>query len=186
MGEFSIGDKVKQLRCFHGLTQEELADRTDLSKGFISQLERDLTSPSIATLMDILEALGSNLPDFFSESTEEKIVYSPKDTFVKISEGAEEEGGYELRWLIPNAQKNRIEPILVTLEAGARFEEHDAHEGEEFGYVLAGQVTIIIGERRVRAKKGDSFYFRPTARHWIENNGKRPAEILWVASPPTF
>ena len=50
----SIGDKIKRLRLRLNLTQEELADRTELSKGFISQLERDLTSPSIATLMDIL------------------------------------------------------------------------------------------------------------------------------------
>ena len=56
-----IGAKVKELRVQKGLTQEELADRTELSKGFISQLERDLTSPSIATLMDILQALGSLL-----------------------------------------------------------------------------------------------------------------------------
>ena len=58
-----IGAKVKELRVQKGLTQEELADRTELSKGFISQLERDLTSPSIATLMDILQALGTDLKD---------------------------------------------------------------------------------------------------------------------------
>ena len=62
-----IGAKVKELRVQKGLTQEELADRTELSKGFISQLERDLTSPSIATLMDILQALGTDLKDFFNE-----------------------------------------------------------------------------------------------------------------------
>lgn len=187
MSEINIGEKIKQLRNLHGLTQEELADRTELSKGFISQLERDLTSPSIATFMDILEALGSNPTDFFSEKVQEKIVYTPEDTFEKIF--ADEEGlggGYELRWLIPNAQKNRLEPIIVTLEPGTCFEEHDAHEGEEFGYILNGQVTIVLGERRVRAKKGDSFYFKPSARHWVENRGKRPATVLWVATPPTF
>ena len=70
----SIGEKIKQLRIKLGLTQEELAARTELSKGFISQLERDLTSPSIATLMDILEALGTNIRDFFNESIQENIV----------------------------------------------------------------------------------------------------------------
>ena len=64
-----IGAKVKELRVQKGLTQEELADRTELSKGFISQLERDLTSPSIATLMDILQALGTDLKDFFKATT---------------------------------------------------------------------------------------------------------------------
>ncbi len=60
-----IGEKIKRLRIQNSLTQEELADRCELTKGFISQVERDLTSPSIATLADILEGLGTNLKDFF-------------------------------------------------------------------------------------------------------------------------
>ena len=63
-----IGKKIKELRVMKGLTQEELADRSELSKGFISQLERDLTSPSISTLVDILQCLGTDLKEFFSES----------------------------------------------------------------------------------------------------------------------
>ena len=62
----NIGNKLKELRVQKGLTQEELADRAELSKGFISQLERDLTSPSIATLVDILQVLGTDLNEFFS------------------------------------------------------------------------------------------------------------------------
>ena len=57
--EMDIGSKIKELRVVKGLTQEELADRAELSKGFISQVERDLTSPSIATLSDILQCLGA-------------------------------------------------------------------------------------------------------------------------------
>ena len=60
----NIGEKIKILRKKNGLTQEELADRCELTKGFISQIERDLTSPSIATLVDILESLGTNLQEF--------------------------------------------------------------------------------------------------------------------------
>ena len=78
-----IGHKIKQLRIKLGLTQEELAARKELSKGFISQLERDLTSPSIATLMDILEALGTNIRDFFNESIQENIVFPAEDIFVQ-------------------------------------------------------------------------------------------------------
>jgi transcriptional regulator with XRE-family HTH domain len=72
----NIGEKIKRLRVKKSLTQEELADRCELTKGFISQVERDLTSPSIATLVDILEGLGTNLKDFFNETVEEKIVAS--------------------------------------------------------------------------------------------------------------
>ena len=62
-----IGSKIKELRMKNGLTQEELADRSELSKGFISQLENDVTSPSISTLEDILQCLGMTLNEFFAE-----------------------------------------------------------------------------------------------------------------------
>ena len=71
-----IGNKIKRLRLKIGLTQEELANRCELTKGFISQIERDLTSPSIATLVDILDTLGTNLKDFFNENEQEKIVFT--------------------------------------------------------------------------------------------------------------
>ena len=72
-----IGEKLRRLRIQRNLTQEEMADRCELSKGFISQVERNLASPSIATLTDMLECLGSDLKTFFSEAEqEEKIVLS--------------------------------------------------------------------------------------------------------------
>ena len=71
----NIGEKIKALRVANGLTQEELANRCELTKGFISQVERDLTSPSIATLVDILESLGTNLKEFFNETEEEKLFF---------------------------------------------------------------------------------------------------------------
>mgnify|MGYP000131542298 CR=1 FL=1 len=78
-----IGSKVKRLRQANGLTLEELANRSELTKGFLSQLERDLTSPSVATLEDILEALGTNLQEFFSEKEAEQLVFK-QDDFLKI------------------------------------------------------------------------------------------------------
>ena len=78
-----IGAKIKRIRLSNQLTLEELANRSELTKGFLSQLERDLTSPSVATLENILEALGTNLKDFFSEDEDEQIVFS-KMIFLKI------------------------------------------------------------------------------------------------------
>ena len=79
-----IGEKIRRLRMELQLTQEELADRTELTKGYISQVERDLASPSIATLVDILEALGTTLGEFFSdEKSDEKIVFKQDDVFIK-------------------------------------------------------------------------------------------------------
>ena len=78
-----IGSKLKEIRTLKGLTQEELADRAELSKGFISQLERNLTSPSIATLTDILQCLGTTLGEFFNETPEEQVVFGKADYFEK-------------------------------------------------------------------------------------------------------
>ena len=167
-----IGEKIKRRRVSLGLTQEELAARVELSKGFISQVERDLTSPSIATLTDILEALGMSLADFFSqEDTNEKVVFGADDVFVKEDEDA----GHSIHWL-----------ILVTLQSGGKTWEQDPHEGEEFGYVLLGGITLHIGGETFKVRKGSSFCFKPTAVHYISNDTKREAKVLWVSTPPSF
>ena len=174
-----IGNKIKDLRNKKGLTQEELADRCELSKGFISQLENDLTSPSIATLMDILQCLGTDLKDFFTDRTEEQVVFGEADYFEK----QDEELRNMVEWIIPNAQKNMMEPIRVTLAAGGSTYPHG---GEEFGYVLSGTIYIVLGDRTLKAKKGESFYFRPDTNHYIKAGEKTGAVFLWVSTPPNF
>ncbi len=177
-----IGSKIKGLRLMHGLTMEDLADRTELSKGFISQLERNLTSPSIATLMDILSCLGTDLKEFFSDSASAPVVFDAEDAFVKD----DEETGYSVSWLVPNAQKNDMEPILLTIAPGGSFVSHEPHAGEEFGYVLSGAVTLTLGRQKLKVRHGSSFYFKSSMTHEVHNPGKTPAKILWVVSPPSF
>ena len=178
-----IGSKIKRLRVRLGLTPEELAARTELTTGFISQLGRDITSPSIATLMDILEALGTNVSEFFSDREADAVaVYAADDMFLK----EDEEAGVTIRWLVTNAQKNALEPILVTLRPGASTEPDDPHEGEEFGYVLSGTITLLCGEQKHRVRRGDAFYFRPTGVHYLVNSGKTEGKVLWVSTPPSF
>ncbi len=175
-----IGSKIKNLRVLKGLTQEELANRAELSKGFISQVERDLTSPSIATLIDILQCLGTNISDFFNDTDDDQIVFGKNDYFEKT----DVELNNQIQWIIPNAQKNIMEPILLTLEAGGSTYPDNPHEGEEFGYVLQGSVTLHIGAKTLRAKKGESFYFTSDKKHYITS--KSGAVLLWVSSPPSF
>ena len=177
----NIGEKVKELRIQKGLTQEELADRSELSRGFISQLERDLTSPSIATLVDLLQCLGTDLKDFFNDTEEEQIVFANQDYFEKIDETLHN----KIEWIIPNAQKNIMEPIRVTLEPNGSTYPDVPHEGEEFGFVLSGNISIHVGKKVYRAKKGESFYFTPTSNHYITSN-KTGATFLWVSTPPSF
>lgn len=176
-----LGEKIKDLRLACELTQEELADRCELTKGYISQLENDLTSPSIATLIDILSALGTNLKEFFSDiESEEKICFGKNDFIEKVAEG------YTLNWLVPNSQKNAMEPVHITLNAGAATDEDFPHEGEEFGYVIKGEIVLVLGKKRVKVKKGESFYYTANKVHGIINKTNKEAEFIWVSSPPTF
>ena len=175
-----IGNKLKELRVLKGLTQEELADRSELSKGFISQLERNLTSPSITTLMDILQCLGTSIGEFFNEAPDEQIVFGKQDYFVK----EDTEYKNEIKWIIPNAQKNTMEPIYLTLQAGGSTCPDTPHEGEEFGYVLQGTVSIHLGNKTYKAKKGESFYYIADKTHFLSS--KNGAVLIWVSSPPSF
>ena len=163
-----IGKKLKGLRIMKNLTQEELADRAELSKGFISQIERNLTSPSISTLMDILQCLGTDLKEFFSDSEDSQIVFRKSDYFEKT----DAELKNTIQWIIPNAQKNIMEPILLTLEKGGQTYPDNPHEGEEFGYILSGSVEIHIASQVFKAKVGESFYFQPKYKHYI-------ASLIW-------
>lgn len=178
----NIGYKIRELRIQKGLTQEELADRSELSKGFISQLERDLTSPSIATLVDILQCLGTNPEEFFTNTSLEQVVFKKTDYFEK----RDNELHNKIQWIIPNAQKNMMEPILLTMEPGGSTYPDNPHEGEEFGYVLNGSITIYIGTTSFKAKKGEAFYFTPNKKHYIIASDKKGASLLWVSTPPSF
>lgn len=177
-----IGKKIRELRTLNNLTQEELADRSELSKGFISQLENDLTSPSIATLVDILQVLGTDLKDFFKDSEDTQIVFHDSDYFEKV----DEELGNKIEWIIPNSQKNIMEPIRLTLKPGGSTYPDVPHEGEEFGYVLSGSITLYKDGKAMKVKKGESFYFTPSSSHYIKANDKTGASLIWVSTPPSF
>lgn len=175
-----IGHKIKQLRIQKGLTLEELASRSELTKGFLSQMERNLTSPSISTLNDILEALGSSLADFFKEEKEEKVVFQKKDFFVDKREN------YIVNWIVPNTQKNDMEPILIEINHDGVSFEVNPHGGEEFGYVIEGCITLVLGEKNYIVKKGETFYLNGKDYHYLKNYKKTTAKILWISTPPLF
>lgn len=179
--EEQIGAKVRDLRNQNGLTQEELADRTELTKGFISQLERGLTAPSVSTLLDIVECLGTNLSDFFHEEDDLQIVYRKEDYFEK-----EDENGNSIKWLIATAQSRSLEPILVQLQPGQSMPEDKPHEGEEFGYVLDGEISLHYGKEKYTVRKGDSFIFPADRKHKISSACKKVSSILWISTPPSF
>ncbi|MDP3016382.1 MAG: cupin domain-containing protein [Deltaproteobacteria bacterium] len=176
-----IGERIKNLRQLSNLTQEELAERANLTKGFISQIERDLTSISLDSLVPILDALDENISDFFKEASEEKIIYRIKDRVAIEKEKIE---NFEL--LVPGSTNRRLEPILLTLRKGEATPKEKPHEGEEFGFILRGRINLRFGREVLKLKKGECFYLSAEKEHWLHNSGSKEAVILWISSPPSF
>jgi transcriptional regulator with XRE-family HTH domain len=177
-----IGERLKRLRLANSLTQEELASRADLTKGYISQLENDATSPSIATLKDLIDVFGISMQEFFSETVDEDIVYG-RDARVQASD---DDDKIKVELLVPGAQNREMDPVLVTLDPDEEMDEQPFHEGEEFGFVLLGKIQLRLDDRLYTVKKDECFYFSSDRKHSVKNIGKSPARILWVVTPPTF
>ena len=165
-----------------GLTQEELADRSELSKGFISQLERNQNTPSIGTLLDIIQCLGTTPAEFFTDEEPEQIVFKNEDFFTKVNEDKHN----IIEWVVPNAQKDSMEPVRLTLKAGGSSDIMQPHSGEEFGYLIKGTVKIYYGGKSHVLHAGESFYLKADKKHYIENPGSRDAVLIWVSTPPSF
>lgn len=178
-----IGERLKRLRMTNSLTQEELASRADLTKGYISQLENDGTSPSIATLKDIIDVFGITMQEFFTEASRNEDVVFGADARVQSTA---DENGVKVELLVPGAQNREMDPALVTIRPGEEMETQDYHEGEEFGYVLLGKIQLQLDDCLYTVRKGECFYFSSDKKHSVKNSGKTDAKILWVVTPPTF
>lgn len=177
--KMNIGNRVKELRLASELTQEELAARTDLTKGFMSLLERNKTSVSLDTLSKILVVLGESLSDFFSEETIRTIVFRKKERIVLEGSGITR---FEL--LVPGSTNSLMDPCLLTLAPHEQLGPHEPHSGEEFGYVFQGSLLIGVGRRRFRAKRSDCFYYKARQKHFLANAGVSQTVVLLITSPP--
>ncbi|MEW5923685.1 MAG: cupin domain-containing protein [Candidatus Zixiibacteriota bacterium] len=174
-----IGEKIKTLRLASELTQSELAARARLTKGFISQVERDQTSISLDSLLDILDALGISITEFFGEIGRTPNVFSPKERIAVPEKGIEK---FEI--LVPGSTNNMMDPLMISLAPGESLEEEEPHTGEEFGYVLTGTLTLVIGKKTYKLPPRHCFYFEADERHQFVNRGKAKVTLLWVSSPP--
>jgi len=176
-----IGGKIRNLRKAADLTQSELASRADLTDGFISQIERGLTSISIDSLKAILDALNVSLADFFSQGPQERIIFGVKDQ-VEIDEG----GTGKLMLLVRGATNRGMEPAVLTLAPGQATSLRSPFQGDNFGFVLRGRVQLQYGSEIYKVKAGQSFYFTADREHRLINNGRGMVEVLWITSPPYF
>ena len=171
----SLTDILSLIEC----NNEEIKQENSNKNPTVNSVQRDYMAGEVSK--DVTKRLL--LPKEIVDAHEEGIIhFHDADYFEK----QDEETGTLTEWIIPNAQKNEMEPIRITLKPGGRTRTEDPHEGELFGYVLSGNITIHIGQQTHRARKGESFYFRPTARHYIEATAKSGASFIWVSTPPSF
>ena len=106
--------------------------------------------------------------------------------FNKEEQYEKEFDGYIQTWLVPTAQEHQMEPIYIVLdEKGETFHDYP-HSGEEFGYVIEGEIEVIYGDKSFICKKGESFYFISNKNHYIKNHCNKKSKVIWVSNPPNF
>lgn len=178
-GNASIGRQLRRLRLRRGLSLAQVAESAGISVSFLSALERSHMSASVGTLRKLARFYKTNILDFFETAKPSTHVVSPaKRKTLDAGPGVCME---LLAW-----GNTVMEPHLFRIAPKAGSGESYSHEGEEFLYVLRGELQISVEEKEYRLKTGDSFYFESSSPHRWFNPGQRESLILWVNTPPTF
>jgi transcriptional regulator with XRE-family HTH domain len=182
--EIPVGEKIKVLREQKGFSLKDVADQTGFSPALISQMESHLISPSLGTLIKLAKALDVKVGDFFGETHEEPFAIVRKDERKTVSRFASKEGvkyGYGYESLGFEKKNRHMEPFIVTLEpATIKTSKTSTHEGEEFIYVLEGEMEVIFGNHRDVLYPGDSIYYDSTIPHRVQCHQEKVTRILAV------
>jgi len=175
----AIGTHLRQLRARRQLSLAEVAKTVGISVGFLSALERSQMSASVGTLRKLARFYKTNILDFFDARGASSRQVRPAERKV-LQAGA----GVHMELL---AWGNTVmEPHLFRIESEAGSGDPYTHEGEEFIFVLRGELAITLYDKEYRLKPGDSFYFESATPHHWRNPGRGETRVLWVNTPPTF
>lgn len=183
----NLGEKIRAMRKKIGMTQKELAEQVGLTPSFISQLERNLISPSLDSLFKLSEKLNVQPIYFLIEgdgSSHQKMVIRPEER-QEVRFPAIKNKNIKFQLLVSDVINRRMEPYLLTIKEGAGVDGHFySHKGDEFAYVIEGEIEVEINNEIHKLKQGDSLYMGSTIPTRWENKRKEEAIILWVLSPP--
>lgn len=164
-----LGERIHKYRLQRGLTLEDVAKRCEVTKGYISLIERDVISPTIDILMKMLQLFNVDTATFFKDK--EQLVYTDENWYVQ------QVGEIRVTDLAPG---NNISAVMVDMDPDTHTEWFAPHDGRSFGYVLAGVVQIEVGARTARAHKGESFCFETNEHYQFKNTGKLPCKFIWM------
>jgi transcriptional regulator with XRE-family HTH domain len=184
-----LGMKIVQLRESRKLSQSDLAERTELPQGLIAQLESGELIPSLSPLIKIARALGVRLGTFLDDEQNIGPVLSragERAKVVRFSDKAKaSESDLDFYSLASDKSGRHMEPFLIDVYPSSAKQIHlSAHEGEEFIFVLAGEVEISYGKENFLLKEGDSIYYDSVVSHNVHSKGDGPAKILAVVYAP--
>ena len=171
----SIGERIKALRTEQGMTLAGLGEKVALSVSYLSQIERDKTTPSLSTLMDIAKALNVGLRYFFETETEVAYV-------VRADEGQADlapDSSTACLHLTPKVGSSKIETYRVVLQPHTSPQQLAPFAGEEFSFVLAGKLTISVGDEQFVLDAGDSIHYDARQLHCWHNAGNEPCVLIW-------
>jgi len=177
-----LGKKIRDLRLRRGMTVQQLAAASDLSKGFISQVENEHTSPSLATLQDLARALETSVAYLVVEDDQVPFVVRSKDRRrLGLSGHA---AGIEVLSASP---KRNLEVLIAEFPVGvAAGAERHHHHGEECVLCMEGRVTLTLGEHTLSLETGDSCHFDGRVPHAFQNVGTTTARVLIAITPAAF
>ena len=182
-----IGRKIRELRKKAGLVLQDLSDRTGLSKPLLSQIEKEVVSPPIATLLKISKALSIDIGFFFQDNyPEEKVVLVKRDES-KVMDSryfGRDESGYYYEALAYKKSKKNMEPFLVEFKR-KKVEKlsYFSHDGEEFIYLLEGTLEFRTENQQYVLYPGDSLYFESSIPHAYRALERKNARALTVVYP---
>lgn len=180
-----LGTRIRGLRKRQGMTLAELAQMSDLTAGYISQLERNLAYPSIPALFNIARSLGVTIQWFFASEAQT----APEDDGIVVRKHSRMSVHYEdgiVDHLLTPRPNRQLEMLHSKFPPGTFSQQSYSHDGEEAGYLLSGSFELWVGERHFQLSEGDSFSFSSHEPHRYGNPGDVDAVVIWVITPPTF
>jgi transcriptional regulator with XRE-family HTH domain len=185
--EIRVGLKMKHTRLLKGLTLKQLAESAGCSESLLSRIENGNANPSVKMMHRVALALGMPLSGLFQENIDPSNVVMRRGERPTVGTDQVRRGkGSKLEALIPSGRVNLLSGYINDIEPGGGSEGVLQHEGEEFGYVLDGEIELRVDNHSYQLREGDSFYFRSERPHSYINNRKKVARVLWINTPPSF
>jgi transcriptional regulator with XRE-family HTH domain len=175
-----VANRLRSLRAEKGMTLQELAEKTGIAASFLSRVENHKASPPLAGLAKLAQALGVQVESLVQQDTTPQLIVMSR-AGQRTSATSAARPGFNYQLLARPMRSKLMEPFLVQLKPGPR-PKLGTHAGEEFFYVLKGEVTLFYGKDEMLLKAGDSVYYNATVPHVSVAAGRTPSEILVVIS----